>query len=107
MNELSFLSLACYSNLCSMNQAYHKAQVIDRTLDNCIHNKNFSLNSTNQIRCTNDSKDNNLSKITSPACLDICHMNKKLADLGKNASRKFDLAAELEQKKAKDSFSTT
>ncbi len=49
----------------------------------------------------------NLSKITSPACLDICHMNQKLADLGKNASRKIDLAAELEQKKAKDSFPTT
>ena len=107
MNELSFLSLACYSNLCSMNQAYHKAQVIDRTLDNCLHNKNFSLNSTNQIRSTNDSKDNNLSKITSPACHDICHMNQKLAELGKNASRKIDLAAELEQKKAKDSFPTT
>lgn len=107
MKELSFLSLACYSNLCSMNQAYHKAQVIDRTLDNCLHNKNFSLNSTSQIRSKNDSKDNNLSKITSPACLDICHMNQKLADLGKNASRKIDLAAELEQKKAKDSFPTT
>lgn len=107
MNELSFLSLACYSNLCSMNQAYHKAQVIDRTLDNCLHNKNFSLNSTSQISSKNDSKDNNLSKITSPACHDICHMNQKLAELGKNASRKIDLAAELEQKKAKDSFPTT
>lgn len=107
MKELSFLSLACYSNLCSMNQAYHKAQVIDRTFDNCLHNKNFSLNSTSQIRSKNDSKDNNLSKITSPACLDICHMNQRLADLGKNASRKIDLSAELEQKKVKNSFLTT
>ncbi len=106
MNELSFLSLACYSNLCSMNQAYHKAQVIDRTLDNCLHNKNFSLYSTSQIRSKNDSKDNNLSKITSPACLDICHMNQRMADLGKNASGKINLRAELEQKKAKDSFPT-